>query len=709
MTAQAGEAVEAGDSAGRSRLRNPPPSPPLLLQLCRAGLTGVLLATVATPGATQQQQRDTTRADTTVVMSEIVVRAATPVTTVGGAGAVKTRLDSLNIPVAPTLEQVLRAIPLIHVRRNSRGEVELSVRGSDARQVAVLVDGVPLTLAWDARADVSVIPASAPQEIEVVRGLSSMLYGPNVLGGIVELNVGTSLVQPQSPAFEVGSEIDHVGGYRAGTAVTLPMSTDSGRWLVRGGASHYATPGQPLARGVREPIAGDRSLRLNTDATSVDGFASVRYFNFGGEWFSLSGSTFRADRGIAGELGVPDASARLWRYPYVSRTLLVASGGTGDRTTPLGRGDLEASIGIDLGRTEIDAYPSRVYAEPSGFENGDDRTITLRLLGDHTLGPRGDLRGAFTLSDIRHDEFLPAGDARYRQQLLSVGAETVWRVIEDGAGVEFFRVTAGGAYDVGRTPESGGRPSLGRLTEWGGRVGATMGLTGGRTLLHGGVSRRARFPALRELYSGALDRFAPNPDLMPEHLVAIEAGVTARVGQAELQVVGFRHQLNDAVVRTTLPDGRFFRVNRDRLTSTGLELLASVMVGRVELGGDAILQSVELTDPAAGVTNQPENLPEVFGAVHAAVALPLQVRAFAEARYTGVQSCIDPGSGEDVELDDGAVINADVSRSWTLGSGGWVDRLAIRVSVDNAADTALYDQCGLPRPGRLFRFQLRVY
>ena len=673
-----------------------------------AGLTATLLAAATTPGSTQQ--RDTTRTDTTVVMSEIVVRGATPVTTVGGAGALRARLDSLNVSAAPTMEQVLRAIPMIHVRRNSRGEAELSVRGSESRQVAILVDGVPLTLAWDARADVSVIPASAPQEIEFVRGLSSMLYGPNVLGGIVELNVGTSLLQPRSPAFEVGSEIDHVGGYRAGAAVTLPFATDSGRWLVRGGASHYATPGQPLARGVTEAIPGDLSLRLNTDAASVDGFAAVRYFNFGGEWFSFSGSTFRADRGIAAELGVPDASARLWRYPQVSRTLLVVSGGTGDRTTPLGRGDLEASIGLDLGRTDIDAYPDRVYAQPTAFEDGDDRTVTLRLLGDHTLGPRGDLRAAFTLSDIRHDEFLPGDSARYRQRLLSVGAETLWRVLEDGDAIEFVRLTAGGAYDVGRTPESGGRPSLGTLTEWGGRVGMTMGFAGGRVLGHAGVSRRARFPALRELYSGALDRFAPNPDLVPEHLVAVEAGVTARVGRAELQAVGFRHQLHDAVARTTLADGRFFRVNRDRLTSTGVELLATVTVGRAQLGGDATLQRVDLTDPVAGVSNRPENLPEVFGAVHAAVPLPFAVRAFAEARYTGVQSCIDPGTGQDVELDGGAVINADVSRSWKLGrSGGWVDRLEARVSVDNALDTALYDQCGLPRPGRLVRFQLRVY
>jgi iron complex outermembrane receptor protein len=677
-------------------------------------MRSLMLAVAVSPAlaaSAATQEPDSTRPDTVVVLSEIVVRAATPITTVGGASAVRTRIDSLSVPPAPTIEQVFRAMPMMHVRRNSRGEAELSVRGSDSRQVAVLVDGVPLTLAWDGRADVSVIPASAPQEIEFVRGLSSMLYGPNVLGGVVELNVGTSLLQPQSASLEVGSEIDHVGGYRVGGAAVLPLAPDNGRWLLRAGASHYSTPGQPLARGVSEPIATDRSLRLNTDATSVDAFAALRYFNFGGEWFSFSGSTFLADRGIPAELGVPDEDARLWRYPRVARTVLVASGGSGDRATPLGNGDLEASVGLDIGRTEIDEYTSRTYGETSGeFENGDDRTLTLRLLGDHTLGRRGDLRAAFTLSDIRHDELLPSEEARYRQQLMSIGAETVWRLIEADGAVRYLRVTAGAAYDVGKTPESGGRAPLSTLNEWGGRMGATLGVSGGNTVIHAGVSRRARFPSLRELYSGALNRFVPNPDLRPEILVALEGGVTLRLGSSELQAVGFHHRLKDAVVRTHLPDGRYFRVNRDRLTSTGVELLASSRVGPVEVGGDATLQTVDLTDPLAGITNRPENLPEVFGSVHAAVPLPFQIRGFAEVRHTGSQYCIDPSTGEDVELEAGTIVNANVARTWPLrSSGGPLRNLETSVAVDNAGDVALYDQCGLPRPGRLMRFQVKVY
>jgi iron complex outermembrane receptor protein len=264
---------------------------------------------------------------------------------------------------------------------------------------------------------------------------------------------------------------------------------------------------------------------------------------------------------------------------------------------------------------------------------------------------------------------------------------------------------------VGQTPESGGREPLGTLSAWGARVGAALSLGDGNTLVHGGVSRRARFPALRELYSGALDRFAPNPDLDPEKLLAIETGVTLRLGNAELQAVAFRHLMSDAVVRITLPDRRFMRVNRNRLESLGLELLVSTAVGRVTLGGDLTVQSVDLTDTDAGVTNRPENLPEVFGGVQAALALPLALHVRTEGRYTGNQFCIDPGTGLDAELGAGATFNAELARIWHLrpAGGGWFGRLETRAAVDNLGDVALYDQCGLPQAGRLLRFQVRVF
>jgi len=656
------------------------------------------------------QQRDTIQTDTTVFRIEgIRVQARRAVTAEGGASAIEVTLDSLSLPAGAMTEEVLREVPTLHVRTNSRGEAEITVRGSESRQVAVLVDGVPRTRGWDARTDVSVLPAGAVSQVNLVRGLSSILHGPNVLGGVVEMSVARGLTLPPRSNLSATAGLDDRGGYGTSATGELPFATGGGGGVVRFGAALRDSPGFPLPGGVQEPVPVQDNLRLNTDARNLNGFFALRHVMDGGMWSSFSASTFKAERGIAAELGVEEP--RLWRYPDITRTILAFSGGTGDRDTAWGRGDLEASIGVDLGHTEIQSFSDRDYQEVTGTENGDDRTYTVRLLGDHTLTDRSELRGSFTFSDINHKAVVDGEVARYQQRLMSLAGETAVRLVENPDGVlESLRMSVGGAWDRGTTPKTGGLESLGTLDDWGARVGLSALVNDGGTALHGGVSRRGRFPALRETYSEALNRFVPNPDLHPEHLLAFEGGVTTRFGTGELQVVGFHHQLTDAIRRITLPDRKRMRVNADELRSTGVEVLFSQTFGPLAVDGDLTLQKVDLIDPETTASSEPENMPEQSGRLQLSLPLVAGISAGAEAEYTGTQFCQHPDTGEDVKLEGGTWLNGVLSRVFHFrGSSGFVQRMEAMVGVSNLGNTALYDQCGLPRAGRLLRFQLRVF
>lgn len=674
---------------------------------CAVLATGILLGTG--PAAADEEGAPPPAFE----MTPIQVQAPRPVTSVGGSAAVEVLTDSLDVPVAASTEEVLRQLPLLHVRTNSRGEAEISARGSESRQVAVLVDGVPITLAWDARADVSVIPATAIQEATFIRGLSSMLYGPNVIGGIVEARIGQGTKLPEHGSARIALGADDLGTFGTTITGTKPFEGESGAWVLRGGVGFRDSPGDPLAEGVTERAGADDGVRLNTDSQDVDGFVAARYVADGGAWLSFSGSSFSAERGVAAELGVDDGDARFWRYPHVSRTLAVVSGGTGMKDSPFGgRGDVEASLGWDRGRTEIDAYTSADYDELDSFENGDDRTATVRLLADQTLGPRGDLRAALTGVEIRHEETIPDGEFEYRQRLVSAGVESNWRLLEEAGAFRSLSLSVGGAVDRAETREAGGRTPQAPMALGGGRIGLSATTAGGGVVLHAGVSRRGRFPALRELYSGALNRFAPNPDLEPEKVTSAEGGVTARAGRGELQLVGFHNRVDDAVVRITLPDRRFMRVNRNELRATGAEVLAWQRFGAVEVSGHLTLQDVELTDTVAEVTNRPENLPETFGGATLQFPVPGGVRAGLGAEYTGRQFVIDLATGEDSELDGEVILGGHVSREWSVPvsfGGNAFRHVETRIAADNLADKAHYDQFGLPEPGRRFRFEVRLY
>jgi hypothetical protein len=67
-------------------------------------------------------------------LKAVTVTTARAVGVVGGASAVIVKPSEVRSSAAPLLEQALRESPFVHVRQNSRGEMELSVRGSDSRQ-----------------------------------------------------------------------------------------------------------------------------------------------------------------------------------------------------------------------------------------------------------------------------------------------------------------------------------------------------------------------------------------------------------------------------------------------------------------------------------------------------------------------------------------------------------------------------------------------
>ncbi|MFQ5536889.1 MAG: TonB-dependent receptor plug domain-containing protein [Gemmatimonadota bacterium] len=674
------------------------------------------LVVLLCPLSLSAQQRDSIRVDSTHVarayrVEGVTVRVARPALTTGGASAVTLRLDSVDAPPAPTLEEVLRQVPLIQIRTNSRGEAQPSLRGSEDRQVAVLMDGVPLTLGWDHRTDLSIIPLTAARNVTLLRGLSSVLYGPNTLGGVVEVDVARSRSRTERvDPLTVGFRLDQTGSTQLSATGAHIFEGAFSQWVTRAGAGFQDRRGFPLPedarrdRNLQADLLGSGDLRLNSDVRRVDGFLSTRWLREDGAWASFAASGYDVSRGVPPE--AHQRRPRLWRYPDQRRILAAMSAGTGQKETMWGTGDLEASLGLDLGSYRIDAFASPEYARVVEWEEGRDRTATLRLLGDHSLGSSMELKGAATWADVTHDETLSPGDAaRYRQRLWSLGAEAEWRITGG------TRMTAGVAADGADTPETGGKPRLATLWDWGARVGMSS-LVNERLSVHGGVSRRSRFPSLRELYSGALGRFRPNPNLRPETLMGSEAGITWMSAGTELQAVVFHHRIDDGIVRRSITDDgvrRFQRINQDRIRSTGLELLSVLRAGRARISGDLTLQKTYGLD-MEGRRVDLEYEPSVYGRVEAETPLPGRLRGSAQVRFTGAQMCEDPERGGMVQLEGSRTVDVALRRtfSFPLAVGGR-GRSEATLSVRNLTDALAFDQCGLPQPGRTVSLQIRLW
>ncbi len=633
--------------------------------------------------------------DSTQTLPGRMISATRDAAVIGGAATLIARVDSLGLAPAPALDAVLRRLPFIGVRTNARGESELTIRGSESRTPTVLFDGLPVTLGWDSRADPSLIPLSGISTVRITRGMTSVLGGPNAVGGVIELDGAAPTTTHATTLATAG---DHLGATTLAASVARPFSLGEDQLTVRIAATRRDRPALARARGIVDPGAR-RGERINSDSREADLFASARVARRSGAFLGASFAGYDAARGVQPELHLADP--RLWRYPEQRRVFASLTTGTGLRRTSLGTGSLDVSVGLNDGVTAIEHFADRTYRDVTTVERGDERTVLSRAVASHSFVRGGRVRLAGSLASIRYDEQLGSAAAtRYTQRLSSVGAEA------DVPLSDRVALAIGVAVDGAVEPDAGGREALPRREALAARVGVTYDVAAIR--LHASASQRSRFPALRELYSGALARFEPNPTLRPERLGTLEGGATISRGRFALQTLGFAQRNADGIVRTTRPDRKFYRVNRDVIRSRGVEGVATWTAPSLTLLADVLVQRVRVHDLAAGATERrPEHVPEFRATVSASAPLVARVNANAWLTRTGDQFCQHPERGRQIRLAPQTRADVGLDREWPITAAVF---RAVRatLAIENITNAAVFDQCGMPQPGRTVRAGLSL-
>jgi iron complex outermembrane recepter protein len=583
---------------------------------------------------------------------------------------------------------ILRGLPGVAVRTNSRGETIARVRGAEERQTGVFLDGTPLAVPWDGRMDLGLLPAGLLGEARVTKGAAPIEYGANTVGGVIDFRTRR---KPGKPFAHV--EAGSLGSGSGSLVLTERLGTID-TTLAAGGITRDA---EPLAQSLPFGQASSEG-RTNTDLDASSLFAAV-----GTDVLpvALRASLLHLDasRGIAPEGDRPaSAGPRYWRYPQIDLTqaTLGASATIAERT------EVRLVAWHQWFSQTIDQYRDVTYTARRTRQEDRDRTLGGRMTLTHPAGPVG-LRWAASAQSSTHvsaETALPGGTAgprlRYRQNLYSLGVEA------DAGVADGIAATFGAAYDRAETPLTGDKPRQPSLDALAASAAVRFDLTDAAVLtLSGG--RRTRFPTARELFGEALGRFAINPDLRPEQAWLADAELRWSRRGLRLTVNPFLARSQDTLAQRVLPDGRRQRFNLSGATSYGIDALLTQELTprlRIELAGSVL--EARADRGSAAVRRLPQRPShEAFVAIDWNLPDRFDVRA--ELQRIGGAIDLD-ARGEVVRLAAGTLIalRAAVPVAKAGGGGLWLTG-----AIDNATDASVFPQAGLPLPGRVWRIGLR--
>lgn len=543
------------------------------------------LAAATAAGAQRPAALDTTRADSASALSQVrvtVTRAGMTVQRAPWAVAVQNRGDLSRGQATIGIDEALNNVPGVMVanRYNWSVDQRLSIRGAGSRAnfgirgVKVLMDGVPQSLP-DGQNQLTNIDLADVARVEVLRGSASSLYG-NGSGGVIAFESDRAAPDP------LGLSARYSGGSFGMSKGQVRLSGRLKRATGTLSVSRTKVPGFRLfdSAEVRQVMStadyaigagstlelrasyADMPTSLNPGALTVAEYAKnrdsasatnlARYANK-----VLAQSQFSARLAHDGERFRMSAVAYVQRR-FVDNPLATAPPGTtgaaiGTLST-LNRWVTGARVDLSLERRDAPRLP-RVNV---GIDV--QRSLDIRRNWRVTAGKRKSATDSI---------FLDQGES-----VISVGpfGSFLWSPVEPltlSMGVRSDKLT----FDVAdRFLKDGVNNSATRdMNATTAHIGASWVFSPMLTA-YANTGGAFETPTTTELSArpGGLGGF--NPDLGPQHIATVEAGMRGEFSRFSYTATAFQSSYRDAIVQYLESNGRAYFRNAGKTRNQGVEI-----------------------------------------------------------------------------------------------------------------------------------------
>ena len=411
---------------------------------------------------------------------------------------------------AQTVAEALQFLPGVDVQTGGKGQSYVSVRGFEQSDLKVLVDGVPVYEQYFRSLDLSQIPVDSIAKITVTKGASSVLYGANTMGGVINIITKRGTTTPQT---EVTTAFGDYGTQHY--SISHGGSTDKFNYWMN--YSFRESDGFRLSDDFDKHGKFGIDSALGEDGGKRDDSGYIKQSVNAKLGYTPNDNTqlYLTMNYINDEKGIPDSD---WYFTDWQQWMasLVGEHRFNEQLRIKAR-----AFYVDHEDTLKDTdYSSSDWFYKSAYDN---YTVGGELQAFWDLGSYSFVKmGAnFTRDNSKQEEILSVGDSW--QDAGEFESDTYSLSLEDEITVtDWLSLVVGTSWDYYDPRKADDQPAPDSDAVFNPQLGMVFTLNDATTL-HASVGKKTRFPHLKELYS---TMSGGNPDLKPQKTTAYEIGIS---------------------------------------------------------------------------------------------------------------------------------------------------------------------------------------
>jgi iron complex outermembrane receptor protein len=596
----------------------------------------------------------------------------------------------------------LNLLPGVSVQNlGARNERLIYIRGFNSRQVPLFMDGIPVYVPYDGNVDLNRFTTFDISQIDVSKGNASVLYGPNTLGGSVNLvsrRPSRKLEGDLLTGMGMDSRFD-ANYYQT----ALNFGSNQGLWYIQGGASYLDRQFWRLSDDFTPTPTEDGGIRENSGNTDYKGSVKLGLTPNETDEYAVGFNHQSGRKDTAPYAGKDrNASIRYWRWPYWDKESVFFL----SRTQFAEDHTIKLRAYHDTFENSLVSFDDATYStmlRPYAFNSRyDDYSFGAGFEYDTTWFDRHDIKLGFNYKQDVHREIGDIGQPRQR-----FADEYYSYAIEDSyTPTDALRFVAGASYDQQKRLQAQDLinnrivpfPLGGTKDAYNIQGSAFYELIEDLTV-HASLARKTRFPTIKDRYSYSFGSALPNPDLQAEKALNYELGMDGRAfGLLDYGAAVFFSQIDSTIESVMLPSSSCTRPpcfqlqNIGEQENLGIELYATAEINeqwRMHFNY-TWLDRNNITNPEIKPLDTIRH--KVFAYVE---YQPFRyLRLLASAEYNSERFSNTPGTRIASEIVPDFVIG---NLKATLPVH---ENLSAEFGVNNVADQNYAYMAGFPEPGR---------